>query len=285
MTAPPLTAPRLRVSALYVHPVKSCAGVRASELMLDALGAVDDRRFMLVDAAGNFVSQRRHPQLALVSVARAADSGVVLTVQGRAPLDVAVPETSLAPRLVTIWDDTVSVRDCGETAAAWLSAVLGLGVRLVHMGNDSVRPVDPRFAPHDARTALSDGFPLLVATDASLADLAERARTPLEMERFRPNVVLSGAAPWEEDTWDALQVGDITLRLVKPCARCAITLVDPRTGNVGVEPLRTLARFRRGADLGYGGADAGKTYFAWNALHDSPGRLRVGDDVRAVRRS
>ncbi len=280
-----MTAPPLRVSALYVHPVKSCAGVRVSELTLDALGAVDDRRFMLVDPPGNFVSQRRHPQLALVRVVRRDDGGVVLTAAARASLDVPVPSPSLAPRLVTIWDDTVSVRDCGDAAAAWLSAVIGLAVRLVHMASDSVRPVDPRFAPPDARTALSDGFPLLVATDASLADLIARAGTPLEMDRFRPNVVLSGSEPWEEDTWDALQIGDVTLQLVKPCARCAITLVDPRTGSVGVEPLRTLARFRRGADLGYGGAETAKTYFAWNALHDSPGRLRVGDDVRVVRRS
>jgi hypothetical protein len=279
-----MTSQPLRVSALYVHPVKSCAGVRVDELTLDALGAVDDRRFMLVDAAGDFVSQRRHPQLACVSVARTAAGGVVLSAPGRAALDVPVPSASLAPRGVTIWEDTVDVRDCGDAAAAWLSAVLGIGVRLVHMASDSVRPVDPRFAPRDARTALSDGFPLLVATDASLADLADRAGAPLEMERFRPNVVLSGSAAWAEDTWDALQIGDVTLRLVKPCARCSITLVDPRTGSVGVEPLRTLARFRRGADLGYGGADAGNVYFAWNALHDSPGRLRVGDEVRAVRR-
>lgn len=280
-----MTAQRLRVSALYIHPVKSCAGVRVSELTLDALGAIADRRFMWVDAAGKFLSQRRHPQLALVHVARSDDGGVVLSVPGSASLEVPVPSPARAPRLVTIWEDSIRVRDCGDAAADWLSAVLGIGARLVHMGNDSVRPVDSRFAPAEARTALSDGFPLLVATDASLADLIARAGTPLEMERFRPNVVLSGSAPWEEDTWDALQIGDVTLRLVKPCARCAITLVDPRTGSVGVEPLRTLARFRRGADLGYGGPEAGKTYFAWNALHDLPGRLRVGDDVRAVHRS
>ena len=280
-----MTARLLRVSALSLHPVKSCAGVRVDELKLDALGAVDDRRFLLVDAAGIFVSQRRHPRLAQVSISRSALGGVVLRAAGSASLEVPAPSSSLAPRAVTIWDDTVDVRDCGDAAAAWLSAVLGIGVRLVHMASDSVRPVDPRFAPEYARTALSDGFPLLVATDASLADLAERAGAPIEMERFRPNVVISGSAPWEEDAWDALHIGEVTLRLVKPCARCAITLVEPCTGRVGLEPLRTLARFRRGSDLGYGGADAAKTYFAWNVLHDSPGRIRVGDDVRASRRS
>lgn len=280
-----MTARALRISALYVHPVKSCAGVRVDELTLDALGAIDDRRFMLVDAAGNFVSQRRHPQLALVSAGRTAAGGVILGARGRASLEVPVPVASHAPVRATIWEDSVDVRDCGNAPAAWLSALLGLDVRLVYMSSDSVRPIDPRFAPPDARTALSDGFPLLIATDASLADLAGRAGTLLAMERFRPNIVLSGSAAWEEDTWDALHIGDVTMRLVKPCARCSITLVDPLTGNVGVEPLRTLARFRRGVDLGYGGAEASKTYFAWNALHDSPGRLRVGDEVRAVRRS
>jgi MOSC domain len=116
------------------------------------------------------------------------------------------------------------------------------------------------------RAVPADGFPLLVATTASLEDLSRRAGATFEMERFRPNIVLSGSAAWEEDDWETLEVGDLSLRLVKPCSRCAITLVDPNTGERGLEPLRTLATFRRGAHLGYPSADAAKTYFAWNLV-------------------
>ena len=267
----------IRVSALYVHPVKSCAGLRVDEFALDAMGVVGDRRFMLVDASGNFLTQRTDARLALVHVARADGGGVVLSHAGGAALTVGVP--SEGEREATVWGDRVRVRDCGDAAAAWLSALLGAVVRLVHMPDDSVRAVDPAYAPAGARTSLTDGFPLLLATDASLTDLSRRAGTTLGMERFRPNIVLSGGRAWDEDRWEALRVGAITLRLVKPCARCAITLIDPRSGESGAEPLRTLAAFRRGTDLGFRRVDAAHTYFAWNALHEGTGTVRVGDTV------
>lgn len=277
-------AAQLRISALYVHPVKSCAGLRVEELTLDAMGAIDDRRFMLVDRAGNFVSQRTNPRLALVRIARTQRSGITLSCVGQDTLEVTVPSPRAAVRDAVVWGDHVAVRDCGDAAAAWLASLLGAELRLVHMPDDSVRRVDPEYAPSDARTSLADGFPLLVATDSSLADLARRVGTTLEMERFRPNIVLEGSAAWEEDHWEALHFAGVTLRLVKPCARCTIPGVDPRTAESGAEPLRTLASFRRGVDLGYAGAEASKTYFAWNALHTGTGTLRVGDVVESIER-
>jgi uncharacterized protein YcbX len=263
--------------------VKSCAGERVETLLLDALGAVDDRRFMLVDAAGRFVTQREHPALAHVAVRRIPD-GLVLSAPARDALQVATPDASVPSRDARVWGDDVRVRDCGDAAAAWFAAFVNVPVRLVHLPVDAGRQVDLRFAPPGARTGLSDGFPLLVATDASLADLARRAGTPLAMERFRPNVVVAGSLPWEEDDWLVLRTGGVTLTLVKPCARCSITLVDPDTGTPGAEPLRTLATFRRGADLGFAGVSATSTYFAWNALHEGAGPLRVGDPVEVVSR-
>ena len=273
----------LRISALFLHPVKSCAGERVAALPLDALGAVDDRRFMLVEAGGRFVTQREHPTLATIAVRR-VPSGLVLEAPLREALHVAPPDAETPSRDARVWGDDVRVRDCGDAAAAWFSAHLGASVRLVHLPVDAGRQVDLRFAPTGARTGLSDGFPLLVATDASLADLARRADTPLAMERFRPNVVVAGSAPWEEDDWQVVRIGGVTLTLVKPCARCSITLVDPDTGTPGAEPLRTLATFRRGADLGFAGVSATSTYFAWNALHEGTGPLRVGDPVEVVSR-
>lgn len=273
----------LHISALYLHPVKSCAGERVDALALDALGAVDDRRFMLVDAHGRFVTQREHARLAHVAVQR-IEGGLVLRAPGRDALHVVTPGTGTPSRAAQVWGDEVRVRDCGDDAAAWFSAWLDVLVRLVHLPTEAGRQVDRRYAPPGARTGLSDGFPLLVATEASLADLARRAGTPLAMERFRPNVVIAGSAPWEEDDWLALQAGGVTLTLVKPCARCSITLVDPETGVPGAEPLRTLAQFRRGTDLGFAGVSATSTYFAWNALHTGAGPLRVGDAVVVVSR-
>ena len=270
---------RLRISALYVFPVKSCAGLRVDELTLDAMGAVGDRRFMLVDAHGRFVTQREHRALALVTAARANTGGVVLRSAGQAALAVEPPRRGSGEREAVVWDDSVRVRDCGEAAAEWFSALLGVAVRLVYLPDESVRGVDPSYAPSTARVSLADGFPLVVATEASLADLSTRAGTPLEMERFRPNIVVSGGRAWDEDRWETVRAGEVTLRLVKPCARCAITLIDPQSGVPGTEPLRALAGFRRGTDLGFRGANSASTYFSWNALHESLGTLRVGDAV------
>jgi uncharacterized protein YcbX len=271
------------ISALYLHPVKSCAGERVETLALDALGAVDDRRFMLVDEGGRFVTQREHARLARVAACR-VDGGLVLDAPGRERLHVATPDARSPWREARVWGDDVRVHDCGDEAAAWFRAWLEVPVRLVHLPPEAGRQVDRRFAPPGARTGLSDGFPLLVATEASLADLVRRAGTPLAMERFRPNVVIAGSAPWEEDDWLVLRTGGVTLTMVKPCARCSITLVDPETGVPGLEPLRTLARFRRGADLDFAGVSATSTYFAWNALHEGAGPLRVGDAVEVVSR-
>ena len=274
----------LRISALYVHPIKSCTGLRVDSLELDEMGAIGDRRFMLVDEAGSFVSQREEPRLALVRVAQTAGGGVVLHAPASAALSVAAPGAHDAARDAAVWGERAVVRDCGDEAAAWFSALLGAKLRLVHAGDDCGRGVDARYAPSSARSGLTDGFPLLLATDASLEDLSRRAGQTFEMERFRPNVVVSGSAAWEEDSWETLEVGDVSLRLVKPCSRCSITVVDPKTAERGVEPLRTLATFRRGAHLGYPPADVAKTYFGWNLLHDRRGTLRVGDVVRATTR-
>ncbi len=270
---------RLRISALYVFPVKSCAGLRVDELTLDAMGAAGDRRFMLIDAHGRFVTQREHPRLALVAVTRAEAGGVVLHTAGRTALSIEPPRAGVGEREAVVWDDSVRVRDCGDGAAEWFSALLGVPVRLVYLPDESVRGVDPSYAPSTARVSLADGFPLVVATEASLADLSERAGTTLEMERFRPNIVVSGGRAWDEDRWETLRVGEVTLRLVKPCARCTMTLVDPRSGVPGAEPLRALAGFRRGTDLGFRGANSASTYFSWNALHEGLGTLRDGDVV------
>jgi len=262
----------LRVTGLFSYPVKSCGVVAHEVLEMDDRGPLWDRRWMVVDADGRFLTQREHPRLALVRPV-IGEEGLVLDVSGTALIGVPHDRARNAVVRVQVWDDECEAWDEGDAAAAALSVHLGTAVRLVRMTDEWARPVDPDYSPRPARTGFADAFPLLVASEASLAELnrrlAERDRPPVPMSRFRPNVVLAGAEPFAEDGWRTLVVGGVTLDLVKPCARCATTTVDQASGSVPdpTEPLATLAGFRR---------SGGKVLFGQNAVHRAPGRLEVG---------
>ena len=238
------------VESLHVYPVKGCrridvarADVATTELAVDS---VADREWMVVDRAGRFVTQREYPQLALVATA-ARDGVLTLSAPGRPSL--ALDAGAGATRDVVVWRSTVRGIDAGDEAAAWLSAHLGADVRLVRFDRTGTRPCNPDYAGDSgAHTLFADGYPVLVIGAASLADLNARMTArgfpALPMNRFRPNVVLSGLPPYEEDHLDTIVVGDIVLRCVKPCTRCQVTTTDQATAHVGHEPLRTLAGYR-----------------------------------------
>lgn len=251
MTPAPERAPRVRVEAISVYPVKSCRGVRLYEAALDGIcGLEGDRRWTFVDKDGSFLSQRRFPSLALVEprLARDAETGAVVALSLDAP---GMPRVS-APVLdgtegaervsCRVWKDGVDGICQGATAGKWISKYLRLrGCRLVRLPDDAARTVDRRYAARGQRTAFSDGFPILLAAAESLADLnarlVEAKAAPVAMDRFRPNVVVAGVgpnggAPWAEDSWAALaRAGDgLRLSLVKPCSRCKIPTVDQATG-------------------------------------------------------
>ena len=233
-----------RVSGLFVYPVKSLAGVAFSESLAQPRGLRNDRRWMVVDSAGRFISQREVP--AMAGVTTAVDDNILLIGNAAGPMmEVTVP-SSEAPRLrVQVWDDSVIARAGSAAADAWLTRQLGMECRLVYMADDCRREVDPRYAP-DHITSFSDGFPLLLANETSLADLNQRLDSPIPMNRFRPNIVLEGEAPFAEDGYGTFRLGEAVFEAVKPCSRCAITTVDQASGVVtGKEPLATLAKFRR----------------------------------------
>jgi uncharacterized protein YcbX len=263
----------MRVSSLWIHPVKSCRAVAVARADVEETGFRLDRRWMIVDADGLFVSQRGHPHLATVAVT-VADDHVALTVAGHAPLCLALDPGPAAPVVrAHVWEDLVDARRASRDAAAWLRAALGLDGDLVCMPVPSARPVDPRYARASDRVGFADGFPLLVVSQASLDDLNARLADPVPMERFRPNVVVSGAPPFDEDRWSLLRLGMVRGRSVKPCARCVIVNTDPWTGARGVEPLRTLSRYR---------ARDSKVFFGQNVVHarESIGQwVSVGDEV------
>lgn len=262
----------MHVSALHVYPIKGCRGTVLSVAEVGALGIEGDRRFMVVGSDDRFLSQREAP--ALATIAPALD-GPMLTVRrdGMAPLSLEV-DPSGTPRRVGIWRSEVLATDQGDAAAQWFSAALGRPVRLVHFGAQARRPIDPAFSPRpDAETSFTDGYPLLVVLEESLAALNRELEQPVPMGRFRPSLVIHGGEAWAEAEWGALRVGDVVLDLVKPCARCVVTTTDQLSGarHPAQEPLRTLARLRTIPRFG--------AIFGQNAVPRGPGRVAVGDGV------
>jgi uncharacterized protein YcbX len=268
------------LAAVHIHPVKSLGGCAPGSAVVEPWGLAGDRRWMLVDAAGKVVTQRQHARLALAR-AEPGDSGsVTLFAPGREPLTVTVPDP-VDTVTAALFRDKVEVVPADGAAHAWLSAYLGAEVRLVHLDDPARRrPVDPAFSHPGETVSFADGFPLLLTTRSSLDALNSLVAQgdhpdegPLPMNRFRPNVVVTGTAPWAEDDWYRIAIGDVTFRVAKPCDRCVVTTTDQRTAERGKEPLRTLARHRRvGNDL----------LFGQNLIPEGTGTIREGDPVRIL---
>ncbi len=247
----PTATPPCTVGALFVHPVKSCAGVALPHGLLVETGLDLDRAWMVVDEHGEMLTQRELPRLALVQpTLRSSDA--VLRAPGMLALHL-LQDTVEGVTRVRVWDDVVKAYDMGPLAAQWFSDFLGTKLRLVRFDPEETRLSDPRWAGElQAENAFTDGYPLLVAGSASLAELnvrlAARGAAPVTMARFRPNLVLDGLPAYDEDHLHEVDIatdeGTVTLRLVKPCTRCSIPNVDPATAQTGPEPGATLAGYR-----------------------------------------
>jgi uncharacterized protein YcbX len=259
----------LRLTALNIYPIKSTKGIALAESEVDGFGLRYDRRWMVVDSSGQFLSQRSHARLALVVPSIHGDR-LRIDAPEMPTLEVPLHPSSSVGTTVAVWDDVCSASWVGEGAAAWFSKFLGCECSLVHMAEDAVRPADPAFAPAGSRVSFADGFPFLLISEESLDDLNRRLAEPLPMNRFRPNLVVAGGEPYGEDSWSRLEIGGIRLRVVKPCGRCVVTTTDQTTGERGKEPLRTLATYRK---------RDGEVMFGQNVVHEGAGRLRVGDPV------
>lgn len=260
------------LAELVIYPVKSCAGVSVASAGLTDRGLQGDRRFMVVNASGGFVTQRAHPALARVQ-ASFEQGWLRLTADGEAVFVPAEPVGEV--REVTVWRSTVRAVDCGEQVADWFSAMLGARMRLVYMPETTARSMNAAYADAHEKVSFADGYPYLVTLEASLGDLNRRLGGPVLMNRFRPNLVIRGGEAWEEDRYERLRVGDVAFRSVKPCARCVMVTTDQRTGaRSPKEPLSTLASFRT-QDLG--------VIFGQNLIAEqNEGVLTVGDAVRVL---
>ena len=256
---------------MYIYPLKSCRGNAVREMTLDDRGPAGDRRWMLVGPDNIFLTQRELPRMVLIHVVATRD-GLECTAPGMTKLRVSTPSNG-ARHTAQVWDDTVEVMYASEAAGEWFSAYLARPCRPVYQPQNSLRPVDPNYAPPDKVVSLADGFPLLLICQGSLDDLNRRLQQPVEMNRFRPNLVVKGAEPFAEDSWRRIRVGEIEFDVAKPCARCAIPMVDPATGTSGKEPIQTLATYRRREN---------QVMFGQNLIHRRQGTLRVGESVMVL---
>jgi uncharacterized protein YcbX len=265
--------PHAKITALNIYPVKSCRGIALDRAQLTATGLANDRNWLIINEANRFQTQRELPRLSLIKT-HLEGSGLRLSAHGMP--DLAVPAGAQGERIpVTIWNDQCSGIDAGANCAEWLSRFLNKSVRLVSFDATAERLCDPQWVG-DARaqSKFADAFPLLVLSEASLENLNHRLTSPVPMNRFRPNIVLSGLKAHDEDRIVELYSQAVRLRMVKACTRCAITTTDQATGRVGEEPLRTLKSYRWDPKL------RGVT-FGQNAiiLRGAEATLRVGQEL------
>ncbi|WP_395293276.1 MOSC domain-containing protein [Kitasatospora hibisci] len=278
------------LTGLHVYPVKSMYRLSPASARVEPWGLAGDRRWMLADASGRFVSQRENAALGQIRAELAADGTLLLTAPGGSRIEVPAPAVAAGDPVaeVEVWGTRFHAAEAAKEAHLWIAEHLG-DYRLVHLDDPRARPVDPDFSTPGDTVSMADGFPLLLTTTASLdalntliAEANPDGHETLPMERFRPNVVVGGAEAWAEDGWRRIRIGELTFEVVKPCGRCVVTTTDQETGERrGPEPLRTLAKHHRLLK---------KAAFGQNLIPERPagvegdalGTLRIGDEVEVL---
>lgn len=261
------------LAGLYVYPLKSAAPLRRDSGEVERRGLAHDRRWMVVDAQGSFLTARKYPRLTLI---RAQPDGDWLTLE--AP---CMPRLQLKPQHndrrddIIVWDSRVRALFAEANAQAWISEFLGLPAQFVFMDSTCMRPVDPKYSTPGDEVSFADGFPLLLISQAALDHLNTKLHEPIPMLRFRPNLVVAGTQPHAEDDWKRIRIGGIEFDLVKPCMRCTIPTINIERGKFDPdgEPLRTLKTYRRTAK---------GVSFGQNLIPRGVGTLRIGDVVEVL---
>ena len=265
----------LTVSSLHIYPVKGLKGIDVHAARCTDRGLDNDRRWMVVDAEGEFLSQREVPKMATLWT-DLADGALTLSAPDIGSVDVPLDPLPTGSLRVQVWNSTCDAVPVSPLADAFLSEYLERPCRLVYMPETTRRLSNPRFAGSERLVSFADGYAYLVTGEGSLdnlnARLVARGARPVPMNRFRPNIVVAGAAPWAEDDWKEIRVGDALLRAAKPCGRCQVPTTDQTTGEVtGPEPLATLGTFRDKGEFGI--------CFGMNFVTAATGAIRVGDAV------
>lgn len=265
----------MKVQDIYVYPVKSLGGIKKSGCTALQRGFKYDRRWMLVDESGKFISQRTEYRLALLKT-ELTTTHLLISHKLDSARSIQIPLAKLNPGEIsaTIWEDQVQVIHSTEQTDEWFSQYLGKSCRLVFMPESGKRPIDPRYAEKDEQVSLADAFPYLLIGQSSLNELNSRLSEPVLMNRFRPNLVVAGTEAFAEDAWAEIKVGEVCFKVAKPCARCVLTTVDQETGIKGKEPLLTLSTYR---------TINNKVLFGQNLIALNEGRIRVNDPVEVIR--
>ena len=268
----------LKLSEIYIYPIKSLGGIRLEKSNITTRGLENDRRFMLVDENGQFLSQREYPQLAIFQTEIESDFLKITDKKTGQNLKVSLsPNSKISSLSVTIWDDETTAIEVSQEASEWFTQTLGISARLVFMHDESQRKIESNYALiGDEITSFSDGYPILIAGQSSLDDLNHRLENPVNINRFRPNFVFTNGEPFEEDAWHEFNIANVRFFGVKPCSRCIMTTIDQETGEKkGKEPLLTLNKYRKAGN---------RILFGQNVIISQLGTVSVGDDVTVLSR-
>jgi len=263
---------KITLANLHTYPIKSLQGVDLDIATVESRGLQLDRRWMIIEPDGAFVTQRKYPQLALVRL-QITEEALMLEAPGMNGLQIGLSENTGVSKQVQVWKDECAALEVSKAANQWFSDYLKTPLELMYMSDDTNRLVEAEYNINNHITSFSDGYPFLLISEASLADLNTRLEQPVPMNRFRPNLVVAGTEAYAEDTWKKIRVGEVVFHVVKPCARCVFTTIDQATGEKGVEPLKTLSQYRK---------EGAKVLFGQNLLQETNGVVKVGDKVEVL---
>ena len=261
--------PQPVLSDIFIYPVKSLAGIKVSNWIVNEKGLLHDRKWMLVDTNNQFLSQRRLPKMVLIKT-QLTDNELILSTSTSGSISLPLYPDDGDACNITIWNDQCSAKTTTTVADQWLSDFLGIDCKLVYQPDEVVRPVDSDYATATDKVYFSDGFPFLILSKASLNSLNQAMGLQLPIQRFRPNLVISNCESYAEDSWREITINGIGFRLPKPCSRCSVPTIDIETAQTNKEPLTTLNRLRKWNK---------HVYFGQNALHNTQGELATGNAV------
>lgn len=263
-----------KLDQISIYPIKSCSGINLQTSEVLDRGFPLDRRWLLVDQGGQFISQRTTPLLGQIRISLNGDQ-LLVNYPGKSPLNLNLNVQSNIRHKAMIWKDKVDGLWVDQECDAWFSDVLGREVQLIHMNEKVHRPLTKDSLPQDRsfEVSFADGYPYLLTSQASLDDLNSRLTNPVPMDRFRANLVVSGFEAFAEDSWKRISIGEVELMVVKPCARCQVTTIDQQTGTSSKEPLKTLATYRK---------QDGKVMFGMNLVALTTGTVNLNDPILII---
>lgn len=261
--------PELKLTQIWIYPIKSLGGISLSSAKVMGKGLQYDRRWMLVDESGVCMTQRVYPKMALFKLS--FNNGQLIITRDQHSLKLDPEKRPISHAItVSIWNDKVSAFEVDPSYSKWFSTLLGVPCRLIHFPEENARPVDPRYKVNDEHVSLADAYPFLIIGQSSLDDLNSKLANSVPMNRFRPNFVFTGGAPYEEDTWRNFSIGSTRFVGVKLCDRCVLTTVNQDSAEKGIEPLKTLTSFRKREN---------KVYFGQNLVAIDNTHVNIGDKI------